>query len=244
MAHDDLGWEPEIDPFDEPPRVRFSLTESLHLLASVVVLSVAFAMVLGARCNPDWGGSGFGFALDATANIPVLLAYAAAAVVPAFIVHELAHKIVAQRKDMWAEFRVNPIGLTGGLVVTALTGFLFASPGAVEIVGRADDRDEGIISIVGPLVNVGLAAIFVLLDFLFPRVPIQGLGTCGFGALGNNSFFLLIAELNLILALFNMLPIGPLDGRKVWRWSKLAYLGVIVMIAGLAVPIFPVLFTG
>ena len=46
-------------------------------------------------------------------------------------------------------------------------------------------------------------------------------------------FFELVAFLNLILAAFNMLPIGPLDGRKVMRWSWVWFLGVWAMIVGL-----------
>ena len=213
------GRESFYDLYDEPPRVRFSLIEAMHLLASVVVLTLAFAMVLGIR-KAD---SAFGFELDTSADIPQLLLFAAIAVVPAFILHELAHKIVAQRKDMWAEFRANPLGLIGGLIITALTGFLFASPGAVEIVGRADDRDAGVISIVGPGVNLTLAGLALLLDPLIPPMRVAGFG----------SYVQLIALLNIILAAFNMLPVGPLDGRKVWRWSKLAFAGMWALILAL-----------
>lgn len=211
----------EYDAYDEPPRVRFSLIEALHLLGSVIVLTLAFSMVLGVR-KAD---TAFGFELDTSVNIPQLLLFAAIAVVPAFILHELAHKIVAQRKDMWAEFRANPIGLIGGLLITAFTGFLFASPGAVEIVGDADDRDAGIISIVGPAVNLTLAGVALLLDPLVPPMRIAGFG----------SYVQLIALLNIILAAFNMLPFGPLDGRKVWRWSKLGFAGMWALIVAMGI---------
>jgi Zn-dependent protease len=220
---------PFEDPWlDEPPRVRFSLVEAMHLLASVVVLTIAFALVLGIRSASSGGPIGFGFQLDPTADVPRLLLFSALAVVPAFILHELAHKVVAQRMDMWAEFRANPIGLVAGLLVPALTGFLFASPGAVEIVGHADRRDAGTISIVGPLVNLGLAALALLLDPVLPPVRIAGFG----------SYFQLVALLNIILAGFNMLPIGPLDGRKVWRWSKLAFAGTWAFVLGLGFVFF------
>jgi Zn-dependent protease len=215
------------DWYDEPPRISFSLREVLHLAASVVILTVAFALVLGH--SGDLGGvPTFDLGL-----IVSLLPYAAVAVVPAFILHELAHKIVAQRKDMWAEFRASPLGLTVGFLVTAFTGFLFASPGAVEIVGDADRRDAGVISIVGPAVNITIAALALGIDALQIFKPIRvphAAGTQGFG-----DFFELIALLNIILAAFNMLPVGPLDGRKVFRWTPLAFFGVWALIVALAI---------
>lgn len=205
--------------YDEPPRIRFSARELLDLSLSVIVLTLAFSLVLCACISILRDGR---FALD---EILALMPYAAIAVIPAFILHELAHKIIAQRRDMWAEFRANPIGLIGGLIVTALTGFLFAAPGAVEIVGHADRRDAGVISIVGPMVNIALAALAVIEMFADVLKPIR---IASFG-----DFVNLIALLNIILAAFNMLPIGPLDGRKVWRWSPLAFFGIWAMIGGL-----------
>jgi Zn-dependent protease len=215
MPLDDDAW------YDEPPRVSFSLRETLHLAASVLVLTVAFALVLGARKGDIGEAPTFDLNL-----LLALLPFSAVAVVPAFILHELAHKIVAQRKDMWAEFRASPIGLIGGIVVTALTGFLFASPGAVEIVGDPDRRDAGVISIVGPAVNIFLAALALGLEALRLFKPIR---IASFG-----DFLELIALLNIVLAGFNMLPVGPLDGRKVFRWSPLAFAGVWAIIVGLA----------
>jgi len=207
-------------PDDEPhPRIFFSLVEVAHLSASVIVLTVAFSLIMGART-----GAGFGFVLDVDALL-TLLPFAAMAVVPAFILHELAHKIAAQRRHMWAEFRANFLGLFGGLAMTAFTGFLFAVPGAVHIVGHASKRDSGVISIVGPIVNlvIGYGAMFS--EPLFPPIRVAGFG----------SFFELLVLLNGILAGFNMLPIGPLDGRKVLRWSWLAFVGMWLMVIGLFV---------
>ena len=209
--------DPYGDAWDEDhARIHFSGREVLHLLASVVVLTVAFSLVLGAR-KGDFPPS-----IDVDALV-TLLPYAALAVVPAFILHELAHKVVAQRRDMWAEFRANPFGLVGGLLVTWGTGFLFALPGAVEIVGHADKRDAGVISIVGPMVNVGIAGLAMALEPFFKPIRVADFG----------SFFELIVLLNLILAGFNMLPLGPLDGRKVWSWSVLGFFGMWALILGL-----------
>ena len=211
------------DDWDEPPpRFFFSLTEALHLTASVIVLTVAFALVMGARKDA--------LVLD-VADLLVLLPYSAAIVVPAFIFHELAHKFVAQYKDMWAEFRANFLGLFGGLAATQLVGFLFAIPGAVNIVGHAGRRDAGVISIVGPMVNLCLGYGAILLA---PLLPIDMPKAALYG-----NFWDLVVILNAILAGFNMLPIGPLDGRKVWRWSKLGFFGIWALVIAL-----PLLYLG
>lgn len=208
-AHED-EWD------EEPPRIFFSLTEILHLTASVVVLTLAFALVMGARKEA--------LVLDVP-DLLALLPYSAAIVVPAFIFHELAHKFVAQYKDMWAEFRANFFGLFGGLAATQLVGFLFAVPGAVNIVGHADKRDAGVISIVGPMVNLALGYAAILVE---PLVNVEMPAATELGV-----FWELVVVLNAILAGFNMLPLGPLDGRKVWRWSKVGFFGIWALVVAL-----------
>lgn len=210
------AWDADDDWEAPPPRIFFSFTEILHLTASVVVLTLAFALMLGARsASPPY--------LDFEAMLRIA-PLSALAVVPAFILHELAHKFVAQWKDMWAEFRANFFGLFGGFVLTAASGFLFAVPGAVHIVGNATKRDSGVISIVGPMVNLFIGYGAFLVEPLFSR-PVR------VGEFGN--VFDLIIILNAILAGFNMLPVGPLDGRKVLSWSKLAFLGMWLLVVGL-----------
>jgi Zn-dependent protease len=230
------------------PRIFFSGKEILHLAASVAVLTLAFGFVLGIRTGEAFTPS-FDFS-DAAR----LLLFSAIVVVPAFILHEIAHKIVAQRKDMWAEFRANFLGLAGGLVVTALSGLLFAVPGAVQIYGKGRfqalmelrearasgdpqavanaqvelkeaARNEGVISVVGPILNLVLGYGALLLMPILP--PIRVSTTFG-------NLLEIIVLLNCVLAAFNMLPIGPLDGRKVWHWSKIAFFGMWAMILALA----------
>ena len=216
---------PEFDPlddWDEPPRLYFSGVEVLHLLASVVVLTVAFSLILS-RASGDFGPQ----AINVAALLRAL-PYAALTVVPAFILHELAHKVVAQRRDMFAEFRANFYGLVGGLILTELSGLLFAIPGAVVIYGAADKRDAGVISIVGPGVNLVLGYGAMVLHVLFPRAAHGVVANAGVG-----SIFELVALMNAILAAFNMLPVPPLDGSKVWKWSKLGFAGAWLLVVAL-----------
>ena len=84
--------------------------------------------------------------------MPVMLI----AVGPAFLLHEIGHKIVAKKYGCWAEFRVDPSGLKFGIALVALTGFLFMAPGAVMVAGLVTRRQNGHIAIAGPAVNFGL----------------------------------------------------------------------------------------
>lgn len=138
----------------------------------------------------------------------------------AFIGHELAHKLVAQKFGYQAEFRLWWLGL----VIAALSAFLtmgrvlFAAPGAVYILAYTRPREEGVIAVSGPLANLVLAFFFYFLS--------QGGGfAAAIGQWGS--------MINLWLAAFNLLPIPPLDGRKVMSWNLGVWIGVTVIAWGL-----------
>jgi Zn-dependent protease len=136
---------------------------------------------------------------------------AAAAVVTGFLLHELMHKVVAQRYGAWAEFRLYPLGLVLALTFS-LFGFVFAAPGAVYIQGRLTPKQNGLVSLAGPLTNVGVGSVFLVATFL---VPGAGLLTYALGV---------VATINMFLGLFNLLPIPPLDGSKVLAWNIPVYI--------------------
>ena len=136
---------------------------------------------------------------------------------PGFVFHELSHKFVAQRYGFWAEFRMWTMGLVLA-IVTSLLGFIFAAPGATYISGQNISQSEnGKISIAGPLVNVVIAAIFF--PFIYSGNDI--LAYVGF----------LGSYINIFLAMFNLIPLGPLDGAKVFRWNKVIWLATFVPLA-------------
>ncbi|MFB6284360.1 MAG: metalloprotease [Halobacteria archaeon] len=139
-----------------------------------------------------------------------------------FLLHELGHKVVAQRYGYWAEFRAD-YEMLAITVVSGAVGFLFAAPGAVMIQGRTaiSARESGIISVAGPLVNLALFGIFAVIKFF---------GITSGGVMGSVLEFGLF--INAFLAAFNMVPFGPLDGRKVIKWSKPVF--VVVFGVGLA----------
>jgi Zn-dependent protease len=128
---------------------------------------------------------------------------------PGFVLHELSHKFVAERYGFWAEFRMWPLGLVIALA-TSVLGFIFAAPGATYISGtNISESENGVISVAGPMTNVGVALVFL---------PILLLGSGIWQLLGSVGLYI-----NLFLATFNMLPIMPLDGAKVFRWSKVRW---------------------
>ena len=130
-----------------------------------------------------------------------------------FVLHELAHKIVAQHYGCFAEFRSFDSMLWFALLIS-FTGFFFAAPGAVMISGPIGTRRNGVISVAGPVTNLVLAIGFLVLAALFPGTVVALVGLAG-------------AQVNTWLALFNMIPIWMLDGRKVWVWNKAVYFMVL-----------------
>lgn len=149
-----------------------------------------------------------------------------------FLGHELAHKFSAQRYGCWAEFKLWTVGAIMALLFAAISqgAIIFAAPGAVYIASRSsyfgetiDKKANGIISLVGPLVNVAGATIFGL------ALAIST--TLGYGNLviGNTFRFLQVGvQINLLLGAFNMIPFFILDGQKVFNWDRRVWVAVTV----------------
>jgi len=116
---------------------------------------------------------------------------------------------MAQRYGAWAEFRMFPMGLVLGFIMS-LFGFIFVAPGAVYIAGNITKKQNGLISLAGPITNIIVGASFFALWVLFPA-----------GALGYA--FQLLTIMSLFLGVFNLLPIPPLDGEKIARWNIPVY---------------------
>ncbi len=192
-------------------RPRFSKTEIRDILISILVLSVAFTILYRSGSILEF----FERKTDFSPYIGLFL-MCLVLVVVSFMFHEFGHKFVAQSYGMWSEFRMWPAGLVLTLV-TSMIGFLFASPGAVMIAGSMNAEKNGKISIAGPAVNMVMCAI----------------GIIGW-LLTNGSdfviFFYLLTSLNAMLAVFNLIPIPPLDGSKILAWNKVIW-GVAIGIA-------------
>ena len=172
--------------------IWFSTTELKHLLiGAVLTLAIGFAM-------PLYGES-------ILYGYPEILTALAALFAFSFIIHEIAHKLTAQHYGLWAEFRITMFGALITLV-SIISPFKIISPGAVMIGGVSDRRTIGKTSIAGPLINITLAVIFLL---IFQTLD-------GFAALVIQRSLMI----NAFIALFNLIPFGILDGSKIFFWSK------------------------
>ena len=190
--------------------IRFSDRELRDLAFAWIALGVAFAVFFAG------GGTGL-LSLLSTGGFVAAVVVSLLTAGIGFLLHELAHKVVAVRFGQVAEFRAD-YGMLFLAVVSALAGFIFAAPGAVYHRGVLSDREHGLVALAGPAANIGLAAVFL---------PVFVIGSF----LGSGIVELLGARglaINLFLAAFNMIPFGSLDGRTVLDWSTPVFLGVFV----------------
>lgn len=178
-----------------------STTEIQDILRAWGAISLAFAILLGR---------------DHLLSVPFFtdLLFAAISVGLGFLLHEIAHKVVAIRYGCVAEFRAyNQMLLI--MILLSFFGWIIAAPGAVLIEGPVGVKRNGKISAAGPATNIVLAVIFLGLSTITTGFW-RNLGLYGF-------------MINGWLALFNLLPIWNFDGKKILEWSKFSYISLVVI---------------
>lgn len=192
--------------------IKFTSSEVRDLIIAFFVISLCFAIVNGGR--------------DTNA-ILTILPYVMVGVGTGFILHELGHKFVSMKYGYWAEFKLWPQGLIFALV-TSFFGFVFAAPGAVYTYANyMTDEINGKISVAGPIVNIVLALIFLAIAVsVYPsaftsETAVTLFIVCSVGY-----------SVNSFLAVFNLLPIGNLDGSKVLSWNIGIWI-ITIAIAGI-----------
>ncbi len=175
-------------------------------------LTVAFAFVFA---------GGLGGLTSNPSNFLYFIPISLVAVSLSFILHEYMHKLVAQRFGAIAAFRK----WNSGIVITiasSLFGFLIGLPGATMIyTDRFTVREEGYVSLAGPLTN------FVVFLVFFGIALLGGQYVAGGYVKDIISVTMFIS---VWLAFFNMLPIYPLDGSKVLRWNKGVYAATMIVV--------------
>jgi Zn-dependent protease len=218
---------------------RVGTSELIDLLISFIVLTVSFYLVgIG---NIQYYG------LTQAEQILIV----AVAVGTGFMLHELSHKFVAQRYGYHAEYKSSMIGLALAFFMAFAFHFVFAAPGAVVIrklspyssqnltdnfegddaywdrLERKTGKEDLWISLAGPVTNI------ILTMFFFALLMSGMLTTKLLIVMALTAF-----QINLMLAAFNLIPIDPLDGGKIFRGNALIWAVVAVPTILLALGMF------
>ena len=178
--------------------------------------------------------------------------------------HEFSHAVTAdnlgdRRPRAMGRLTLNPLAHIDpiGALMLIIAGFGWAKPVMVNPAAlRGGRRSMALVAFAGPLANVVVAIAFAV---VYRIMVLAGV---------DSGFFLslvaLIVQINILLAIFNLLPIPPLDGynvalaylppRQAMTLQRYAPYGIIVLLLliflpgsplrallGLAVPITRVL---
>jgi Zn-dependent protease len=146
------------------------------------------------------------------------------AIIPSIILHEVSHGYVAylcgdptaknsHRLTLNPVRHVDPFGtllLPFLLIATGLPAFGWAKPVPVTISRLRKPRTQSLyVSLAGPLTNILLSAIaLVYVRYEFHHSNF----VTGYNFL---TFMIYLGTVNILLAVFNLLPIPPLDGSAI-----------------------------
>jgi Zn-dependent protease len=190
-------------------RIWFSRDEIKHLvIAELVIMIIGLSTIL----------------YQLQTNYVILFAII---LMVSFLIHEMAHKIIAKKMGLWAEFQLIPFGLILTLVSIVSPFFKMIYPGTVLVKGISDRKSMGMISLVGPLTNILLCLLFIGIAFSVSQMV-----------------FFVGAVFNSWIALFNMIPFGMVDGFKVFFWNKSVWILtfttslILVIICYVYIPFF------
>jgi PKD repeat protein len=175
-------------------------------LSSTEVLVIEFAILIVALA--------FLLADRAELTLEMVLIYLAVGAV-SVVLHDFAHRYFASKHGQDADTQFWGLGTVIMFLTAWLFGNAFAQPYR-NLVNRNDDGDPqrvGIEMVAGPLVSIFLTFFFLGMVMLGGVFAVAG----GIGFV-----------INLITAVYSLMPIETMDGLAIWRWNRGLYLVLIV----------------
>ncbi len=178
----------------------------VHWSLGVVIALIVFQLAVGLfpHWHPDWGA---GLSTGVAAGAAVVFALS-------LFTHELVHALTARAV---------------GLPVTSLTLYCFGGVTDITDLERGTDRPglDALIAAVGPATSALIGAGFISLSgLLSPEPPAAASSMLGIASemAPLATLFAWIGPINLLIAVFNLLPALPLDGGRilrafVWWWT-------------------------
>lgn len=131
--------------------------------------------------------------------------------------HEYGHGYVARlygdrTAEQQGRLTLNPLAHIDpmGLLMVMLIGFGYAKPVPTDPRNYRSRWGVLFVAAAGPFMNLLVAFVTINL-YLFGLAQ----GWTLFAGQGANTFFLFLASINILLMLFNLIPIGPLDGHYI-----------------------------
>lgn len=139
-----------------------------------------------------------------------------------FIIHEISHRMEARKLGYIAFYRINKVGFLLTLASFFLP-FKIIAPGEVafySIYKPPSTRDIAVISLMGPLANIILAVILKITSVV---LIVQGFDTYTVDLITK------IGSFNGYIAFFNLIPVPPLDGSKIVRYSLTLWFILLIL---------------
>ncbi len=136
----------------------------------------------------------------------------------ALIMHDLGHRMVARKLEIEGHYKFWGWGTLTMLLTSWLFGMAFSQPGRYVFDDEEDidNRDMAFVTLAGPAISMLFAILFL------PFALIGGVA----GQIAVAGFIM-----NLMTAVYNLMPFSPMDGKVIYDWSRLFWMLTFVPLA-------------